>query len=491
MEKDNNNLRELAEKYRQEALKAFEEKDLVNTARLIQDAVHLFKVCGDDFSYARALNFLGVVYANMGDETMAVDYYLEGLECAKDKGLYAIISIFYNNIGSRYQELGQHKKAIFYFEKAMEAQQHEQALADEKYWYNVFVYVLNLAVSYQGLGDTKKAAYYLEETEKAMEKCGNTDFKLPVLVLKCGIYWDKGNKAFVKEHLDELLELSRGLNVVNDYVQNVQELALLLKKTEEYEGWRKLLEQVERETQQHKMNYYQLVSVEMWMEYYHTIGEFERYSDLCVKHALLYRKQKEIEDCERGQALDIRIALREKEEQRRAAENKAQTDTLTSLGNRYALENESKRLVQEAVLRDKLIAVGIIDIDYFKQINDTYGHNVGDECLKLLGDIFKNAVEGYGTVYRFGGDEFVVLIPEGDYEAAERIAERIQCRVEEACIENKNSVVTDKITISQGYACFRPYEGERLAGLLEHADAALYKVKDNGRNGYRIILEDL
>lgn len=491
MEMKKDDLRAMAEEYREEAKKAFGEKDLIRTARLVQDAVHLFKVCGEDMSYARCLNFLGVVYSNMGDETMAVDYYLEGLECAKDKGLYSVISLFYNNIGSKYQELGQHKKAIFYFEKAMEAQQHEDALKDEKYWDYMFVYVLNLAVSYQGMENTAKAAHYLAEVEKIMEKSPQKDFELSVLVLKCSIYWDQGKHEFVKAHLDELMELCLGLNVVNDYVQNVQELAALFQKTQQYEYWKQLLDNVEKVINQHNMVYYRLVSVEMWMEYYHTMGEFEKYTSLCVEHAKLCQEQKKVEEKERAQSLDIRIALREKERERRVAVEKAQTDTLTGLGNRYALEKECKKLVQQAVLHDNLIAVGIIDIDYFKQVNDTYGHNIGDECLCKVADILKNAVDGYGNIYRFGGDEFVVLIPEGDYEVAERIAERIRRKIAEASMENKNSIISDVVTVSQGYACFRPDEGERIAGLLEHADAALYKVKDNGRDGYRIILEDL
>lgn len=109
----NTDLRAIAEGYQEESRKAFKEKDLIRAVRLAQDAVQLFKICGDDMAYARGINFLGVVYSNMGDETMAVDYYLEGLEFSKKKGLNSVISLFYNNIGSKYQELGQHKKAIF------------------------------------------------------------------------------------------------------------------------------------------------------------------------------------------------------------------------------------------------------------------------------------------------------------------------------------------------------------------------------------------
>ena len=124
-------------------------------------------------------------------------------------------------------------------------------------------------------------------------------------------------------------------------------------------------------------------------------------------------------------------------------------------------------MVQEAVKEGKVIAVGILDIDFFKQVNDTYGHNVGDECLRQVAGILKKAVDGYGSVYRFGGDEFVILVPEGDYEAAEVIAAQIKNKLKETHIENLSPRIAEKITLSQGYVCFRPSGEERLSVLLE------------------------
>ena len=110
--------------------------------------------------------------------------------------------------------------------------------------------------------------------------------------------------------------------------------------------------------------------------------------------------------------------------------------------------------------------------------------------LRQVAGILKKAVDGYGSVYRFGGDEFVILVPEGDYEAAEVIAAQIKNKLKETHIENLSTRIAEKITLSQGYVCFRPSGEERLSVLLERADKALYKVKNSGKNGYRIILEE-
>ena len=186
MENKTNDLWNQAEKYRLRARTALEEKNLSETEQLAQEAVRLFRKCGDDYQYTKALNFLGVVYARMGDECRAMDYYLEGLEYASDRTYYDIQSLIYNNIGSRYQEFGEHKKAIYYFQKALEAYRQGNFEQEADYWNSTFVCSLNLAISYQKLGRPKEAAHCLERAEEAMEKTSVEEFRLAVMVIKIG-----------------------------------------------------------------------------------------------------------------------------------------------------------------------------------------------------------------------------------------------------------------------------------------------------------------
>ena len=163
------------------------------------------------------------------------------------------------------------------------------------------------------------------------------------------------------------------------------------------------------------------------------------------------------------------------------------TDALTGLGNRYSLEREAVHIIRDA--GGERITVGVLDIDCFKQLNDTYGHIQGDRCLKVVADILKEAVMDCGHVYRFGGDEFVMLFPAGMENRIEEIAEAILQKIAEVGIANEHSVVQPNLTISQGYACFVPEGTESGARLIEHADKALYYVKRNSRNAYYIIRE--
>ena len=110
-------------------------------------------------------------------------------------------------------------------------------------------------------------------------------------------------------------------------------------------------------------------------------------------------------------------------------------------------------------------------------------------CLQHVADVLKNAVEKRGKAYRFGGDEFVLLIQNGEENTITSIAETIKKELQQLHIEDKDSGRQAAVTISQGYASFLPSRQESRNSLIEHADKALYEVKENGRDGFRIIVE--
>ena len=135
-------------------------------------------------------------------------------------------------------------------------------------------------------------------------------------------------------------------------------------------------------------------------------------------------------------------------------------DPLTETFNRKALEKNLKNL------KDKVII--FIDVDDFKKINDTYGHLVGDKILKELAKIIKGSLRSSDAVYRYGGDEFVIVLDKSSYEKAEKIAERIKKNV-----ESKIAVESNPISISYGIST-SPHNVE---GILEEADERMYRMK--------------
>lgn len=165
----------------------------------------------------------------------------------------------------------------------------------------------------------------------------------------------------------------------------------------------------------------------------------------------------------------------------------SQTDPLTGLFNRRVFDEVYLREWKNA-LRSKInIALIMIDIDYFKKYNDTYGHLLGDECLKAVARQIQDAVKRPRDVAaRFGGEEFVILLPETDSEGAAMVAQRIISGIASLNMEHAGSPLINRVTISLGIAAIVTDENYTMAGLLSNADTALYNAKEGGRNGYRV-----
>jgi two-component system cell cycle response regulator len=162
----------------------------------------------------------------------------------------------------------------------------------------------------------------------------------------------------------------------------------------------------------------------------------------------------------------------------------AVTDPLTGLYNRRYLETQLSQLVVHAINRGKPLAVLAIDVDFFKPINDTHGHDAGDRVLQELAARMRASLRNIDMVCRVGGEEFVAVLPSTDLRTAERIAERIRKSVS-AKPFNAGGAVPVNITVSIGIALLDGAE-TRMEDLLKRADQALYRAKREGRN--RVIL---
>ena len=159
----------------------------------------------------------------------------------------------------------------------------------------------------------------------------------------------------------------------------------------------------------------------------------------------------------------------------------AVTDGLTGLNNRRYLDNHLKVLFNRAAARGRPLSLCITDIDRFKSVNDTYGHDAGDEVLKEFAARIRSTVRGADLACRYGGEEFVVVMPDTDAAAAAAIAERLRGIVESFPFHLKTAGKMLNITASLGISC-NTSGAETPEQLLKQADRALYEAKNNGRN---------
>ncbi len=193
---------------------------------------------------------------------------------------------------------------------------------------------------------------------------------------------------------------------------------------------------------------------------------------------------------ERNELYELKVAIlkmvesldqhiRQLQKERQSFENLAFTDPLTGLYNRRMFLEIAKKNINEAKRYNEPLSLIMLDIDHFKRINDTYGHDIGDVVLKFLASILKNNVRASDIIARWGGEEFIILLPKTELKQAYKVAEKIRKIVEMSTIKLPDGERLN-FTISLGVSSFGGYED--LEELIKKADIALYEAKRKGRN---------
>ncbi len=157
------------------------------------------------------------------------------------------------------------------------------------------------------------------------------------------------------------------------------------------------------------------------------------------------------------------------------------TDPLTRLHNRRYMEIHLGTLLEKTREAHRPLSVLLVDIDFFKAINDTYGHDAGDEVLKEFAARLRSSVRGVDLACRFGGEEFVIVMPEADLSIASAVGERLRRRIAGETFAINNNTQRIEVTISVGVSVRQP-EDTTADPLLKRADQALYRAKRDGRN---------
>jgi diguanylate cyclase len=165
----------------------------------------------------------------------------------------------------------------------------------------------------------------------------------------------------------------------------------------------------------------------------------------------------------------------------KAAEERSNTDALTGLANRRLMDAFFRSAQIAAMEKDEPLSILMIDIDHFKKFNDTYGHQVGDQVLRLVAKVLQDHVWESGLAARYGGEELIAVLPGANLAACTEVAERIRLRISEARLTRRTTgQAITSITVSIGVAQFRL--AESAEAMIERCDRSLYQAKRSGRN---------
>jgi len=184
----------------------------------------------------------------------------------------------------------------------------------------------------------------------------------------------------------------------------------------------------------------------------------------------------------------LRRSREEKRDLRRQLHREAVTDPLTGLYNRRFLMERLRSEVDSLDRYGGVCSVIMLDLDYFKRYNDTYGHVAGDEVLGELADVCRREARDADVVARYGGEEFTVVLPDTAWREAVEAAERIRQAVESTAFEHEQVLPRGSLTVSLGVAGYPEHAGT-ADRLIQMADRALYRAKEAGRNCVRVVRE--
>ena len=464
-------------------------------------AINLFTACGNLREMASAHNNLGIVYFKAKDWEKALRHYGEALGVARRNGDRRLVSNILNNLGVLYYEQDDYEKALQYYLQSLDL---ERALESEL---GVAIALGNIGGVYEKQGLKEKAlAAYRESLAVSRKKDDRWGVANNLLTIG-RVLGSKGQfaaaLASAKEGLAEAEAIkskeleSDGFETLSGIYEAAGDYRNALDSFKSY--WKKEQEVFNEETRK------RMGDLRTQYEISRRAGEIELLkkdsailslevsrghvlhtgllSGLVMAAGLVFLLFNRNRLKARANA-DIQRKNEELRDAYQKLEEAARTDPLTRLSNRRHVmelaQAESFRF--ERSHRPFCVVLG--DIDHFKAVNDTYGHDAGDFVLSSVSTLMRTELRKQDAVGRWGGEEFLWILPETGEEGALKVAERVRQRIETSPLAYDGKTL--RITMTFGVACYDAESG--FEDCVRQADAALYRGKEGGRN--RVVLAD-
>lgn len=442
----------------------------------------------------RSYNLLGVNAYTQGNITVALDHYLVALKYCEEHNFDYEKAMVYTNIGHIYLAQKNYIRALEYFSRGREIFVQKEDVPFAKT--NIILIDIAMGRAYLALGDLK-AAIDREKMAGANEKLVMEDDEstMSIMCFHSQICHYRGDVAesdhYIAMVIDSLDECTSILDIHDDIMSFVK----FLLDTDRLEEYILVTQKVDNIIDKMGITKIKMDILRLWIRYYKLVQDRENYLEACAR---LYEmetvyEEENIDIIRNSTQLRFKLEESKRAEEKLAQEKlawmkKSETDALTGLPNRFKLNEYAEDIFEQAYHEGKSLGVEMVDIDYFKEYNDTYGHQAGDRALIALADVLKDTAENEGIFCaRYGGDEFVVIYYDKTDEQILKITAQIKEKVNQLRIKHEKSEVSEYVTISQGIRNTVPVTGNKIWDYLFSADTALYKMKGSGRNGIYLV----
>ncbi len=437
---------------------------------------------------ARCYNFLGISAISKGNSAIALDYYINAVNCCKRADEDKFAATVQINIGALYLSCGNYQDAIESLQQALDyyTNNPEGHKTDD---YVICIYE-NMAKAYLFQDKLVEAKCCFENI---YAEYSEYDDKYSMVTVKCteAMYY---HVAGEEEKCDELIaEIHKATNanvplmdMFDDYYDYCR---VLLERDKDEELWH-IINLMEPMIRSLGITNLMLKLLSLKIKFYRKKGQQEEYLQTASYYFELSERSQAENKIMMSNILNFRKNLekihrekKEVEEKNVVLKIKSETDPLTGLHNRFRLNDYSEEAFQRALEQETPLAVEILDMDYFKTYNDYYGHQKGDESIQAVASVVKSMEEYGAFTARYGGDEFVLIYENITKEQMVEYSAILRKRVMDLNLENPNAKELI-MTVSQGACWDIPVQGNRMWDYLHAADDMLYRVKQRKRNNF-------
>ena len=459
--------------------------DLENSIAYLSEALNRL-INGEDWTLAaRTYNAMGNIADFQGDSSLAIDCYVKALSLSREHGIpnteYDILS----NIASIFITLGEPSQAVEILEESERAKARRGLPPTN----SESIVCANLCQAYLYLGHTEEAAQQLDRLKSLCSDQDSSIDDISICILETALYNSTGDHDARDRAISRLAALKLdSMSVYNALGELYRHCMLLLEigKLDEFVSMVDRIDFLASGPTVEKQ------ILELRLSYYEKIGDQTNHANTAAQYYAVTRRNEKERNKVICHNIITRMRLDEEETRRKEVElsnlmlkQKSEHDALTGMNNRYKLNELSELAFHRAYLNGTPLTVEILDIDCYKEFNDNYGHQAGDECLIKIADAIRSMEEFNGVhTARYGGDEFVIIYEEYSKKDVEKMAQRLHERIYNLNIEHKHSKVSDRVSISQGLFHKIPSGLNKTWDFLYGADMALYIVKSQGKNNY-------